>query len=58
MNRLDDTVEYLNTLELTTGKYKRSAFDFFDFMNNLMPHPFSLMNVVYGIPVELCQLLF
>ena len=34
MNRLDDTVEYLNTLELNTGKYKRSAFDFFDFMNN------------------------
>ena len=34
MDRLDDTVEYLNTLELNTGKYKRSAFDFFDFMNN------------------------
>ena len=34
MNRLDDTVEYLNTIELNTGKYKRSAFDFFDFMNN------------------------
>ena len=34
MDRLDDTVEYLNTIELNTGKYKRSAFDFFDFMNN------------------------
>ena len=34
MNRIDDTVEYLNTIELNTGKYKRSAFDFFDFMNN------------------------
>ena len=34
MDRLDDTVEYLNTLELNTGKYKRSSFDFFDFMNN------------------------
>jgi len=34
MDRLDDTVDYLNQLELNTGKYKRSAFDFFDFMNN------------------------
>ena len=34
MDRLEDTVEYLNTLEFNTGKYKRSAFDFFDFMNN------------------------
>ena len=34
MDRLEDTVEYLNTLELNTGKYKRSSFDFFDFMNN------------------------
>jgi hypothetical protein len=34
MDRLDDTVEYLNGLELNSGKYKRSAFDFFDFMNN------------------------
>ncbi|WP_077701973.1 hypothetical protein [Virgibacillus dokdonensis] len=34
MDRLDDTVDYLNGLELNTGKYNRSAFDFFDFMNN------------------------
>ncbi len=34
MDRLDDTVDYLNDLELNTGKYSRSAFDFFDFMNN------------------------
>ncbi|RCW62966.1 hypothetical protein [Saliterribacillus persicus] len=34
MDRLDDTVEYLNGLKLNTGKYKNSSFDFFDFMNN------------------------
>ncbi len=34
MDRLYDTVDYLNDLELNTGKYSRSAFDFFDFMNN------------------------
>ncbi|OOM71457.1 hypothetical protein [Clostridium sp. BL-8] len=34
MDRLDDTVDYLNDLELNTGKYSRSAFDFFDLMNN------------------------
>lgn len=34
MDRLDDTVDYLNTLKLNTGRYRRSAFDFYDFMNN------------------------
>lgn len=34
MDRLDDTVFFLNELKLNTGKYNRSAFDFFDFMNN------------------------
>lgn len=34
MDRLDDTVDYLNNLELNTGKYKNSAFDFYDFINN------------------------
>lgn len=34
MDRLEDTVAYINGLELNTGKYSRSAFDFFDFMNN------------------------
>lgn len=34
MDRLHDTVQYLNELKLNTGRYKSSAFDFFDFMNN------------------------
>lgn len=34
MDRLDDTVYYLNRLKLNDGKYERSAFDFYDFMNN------------------------
>lgn len=34
MDRLDDTVDYLNGLKLNAGKYNRSAFDFYDFMNN------------------------
>ncbi|MDU4546842.1 MAG: hypothetical protein E6Y69_08585 [Clostridium botulinum] len=34
MDRLDDTVCFLNELKLNTGKYTRSAFDFYDFMNN------------------------
>ena len=32
MDRLDDTMDYLCSLELNTGTYRRSAFDFFDFM--------------------------
>jgi len=34
MDRLDDTVNYLNSLKLNTGRYNSSAFDFYDFMNN------------------------
>ncbi|MRH45119.1 hypothetical protein GH741_20975 [Aquibacillus halophilus] len=34
MDRLDDTVLFLNALKLNTGKHTRSAFDFFNFMNN------------------------
>ncbi|WP_461204565.1 hypothetical protein [Clostridium sp. DL1XJH146] len=34
MDRLDDTVYYLNGVKLNTGKYRKSAFDFYDFMNN------------------------
>lgn len=34
MDRLEDTVEYLNSIELNTSKHTRSAFDFFNFMNN------------------------
>lgn len=34
MDRLQDTVYYINGLELNTGRHSRSAFDFFDFMNN------------------------
>lgn len=34
MDRLDDTIDYLNKLKLNTGIHRRSAFDFFDFMNN------------------------
>lgn len=33
MDRIEDTVDYLNNLELNTGKYTRSAFDFFEFIN-------------------------
>jgi hypothetical protein len=34
LDRLDDTVYFLNELKLNTGKYRRSAFDFYNFMNN------------------------
>ncbi|PGQ46313.1 hypothetical protein, partial [Bacillus cereus] len=34
MDRLDDTVDYLNRIKLNTGRYSRSAFDFYDFLNN------------------------
>lgn len=34
MDRLDDTVDFLNELKLNTGRYERSAFDFYEFMNN------------------------
>lgn len=32
--RLEDTSEYVNTLELGNQEYKRAAFDFYDFINN------------------------
>ncbi|MBJ8030674.1 hypothetical protein [Bacillus cereus group sp. N21] len=34
MDRLDDTVDYLNELKLNTDKYQSSAFDFYNFINN------------------------
>lgn len=34
MDRLEDTLYYLNTLELGKNKDSRSAFDFYDFINN------------------------
>lgn len=34
MDRLEDTLYYLNTLELGKNKDTRSAFDFYDFINN------------------------
>ncbi len=36
MDRIEDTCEYLNNLELNTGEYSRSAFDFINFINNAM----------------------
>ena len=34
MDRLEDTLQYLNSLELGKDKRTRSAFDFYDFINN------------------------
>ena len=34
MDRLDDTLDYLNTMELGKCLDRRSAFDFYDFLNN------------------------
>ena len=34
MDRLEDTLLYLNSLELGRNKDSRSAFDFYDFINN------------------------
>lgn len=34
MDRLEDTIHYLNSVELGRNKDSRSAFDFYDFINN------------------------
>lgn len=34
MDRLEDTIHYLNSVELGRNKGSRSAFDFYDFINN------------------------
>lgn len=34
MDRLEDTIHYLNSIELGRNKDARSAFDFYDFINN------------------------
>jgi hypothetical protein len=34
MDRLEDTLEHLNDVELGKDKKSRSAFDFYDFINN------------------------
>lgn len=34
MDRLEDTLDYLNHMELGKNKHSRSAFDFYDFINN------------------------
>ena len=54
MDRLDDTVDYLNQLELNTGKYRRSAFDFFDFMNNaaVVMDCISSLEEIFNVPDE------
>lgn len=35
MDRIDDTIHYLNSMELGSRTDTRSAFDFFDFINNM-----------------------
>lgn len=35
MDRLEDTINYLNQLELGKRNYQRAAFDFYDFINNI-----------------------
>lgn len=34
MDRLEDTLQYINNMELGRNKNARSAFDFYDFINN------------------------
>ena len=35
LTRIEDTLHYINTMELGKNKNQRSAFDFFDFLNNM-----------------------
>ncbi|MCM3032842.1 hypothetical protein [Niallia sp. MER 6] len=54
MDRLDDTVDYLNGLKLNTGKFSRSAFDFFDFMNNsaVIDECIKELAKIFEVPIE------
>ncbi|GLO68476.1 hypothetical protein [Oceanobacillus kimchii] len=52
MDRLDDTVGYINMLKLNTGNHDRSAFDFFDFMNNasVIVDCVKELAIIYDVP--------
>ncbi|MDD2371637.1 MAG: hypothetical protein PHQ32_06530 [Firmicutes bacterium] len=54
LDRLDDTVGYVNNLVLNTGKFRRSAFDFFDFMNQsaVIINCINELASIYEIPME------
>ena len=54
MDRIDDTVDYLNQLKLNTGKYPKSAFDFFDFMNqsSVMIDCIEIMAKIYEVSFD------
>lgn len=59
LNRVEDTLLYLNTLEL--GKERenqRSAFDFFDFLNNMyvVIHCIRALAIVFGLENEVKEI--
>ena len=59
LSRIEDTLQYINTLEL--GKKKenqRSAFDFFDFLNNMyvVVHCIRALAVIFGLDEQVQEI--
>lgn len=54
MDRLNDTVNFLNELKLNTGKYQNSAFDFFIFMDSasVVVDCINELAKVFDVPVD------
>jgi hypothetical protein len=56
LERIEDTIFYINSLELATQKARsqRSAFDFFDFLNNMyvVIHCIKTLGRVFDVPID------
>lgn len=54
LNRIEDTLLYINSLELGKEQKHRSAFDFFDFLNNMyvVIHCIKTLGKIFEVPKE------
>lgn len=54
LNRIEDTLLYINSLELGREQKHRSAFDFFDFLNNMyvVIHCIKTLGQIFDVPKD------
>lgn len=54
LTRIEDTLHYINTMELGKNKNQRSAFDFFDFLNNMyvVIHCMKTLAMIFEVPLD------
>ena len=54
LDRIDDTLHYINSMELGTKRNSRGAFDFYDFLNNMyvVIHCIKTLAIIFNVPPE------